>query len=41
MTAPVLGLLVQDKFQPHVCEKGGLAVGMMTQLQGITPQPVG
>jgi hypothetical protein len=41
MTAPTLGLPVQDKFQLYVYEKGGLALGMMTQLQGITPQPVG
>jgi hypothetical protein len=41
MTAPALGLPVQDKLQLYVYEKGGLALGMMTQLQGITPQPVG
>jgi hypothetical protein len=41
MTAPTLGLQVQDKFQLYVYEKGGLALGMVTQLQGITPQPVG
>jgi hypothetical protein len=41
MTAPTLGLPVQDKFQLYVYEKGGLALGMVTQLQGITPQPVG
>jgi hypothetical protein len=41
MTAPALGLPVQDKFQLHVYEKGGLALGMVTQLWGITPQPVG
>jgi hypothetical protein len=35
-----LGLLVQDKFQLYVYEKGGLALGMATQLWGITPQPV-
>jgi ribonuclease HI len=41
MTAPALGLPVQDKFQLYVYEKGGLALGVVTQLQGITPQPVG
>jgi hypothetical protein len=41
MTAPALGLPVQDKFQIHVYEKGGLALGVVTQLRGITPQPVG
>jgi hypothetical protein len=40
-TAPVLGLPIQDKFQLYVYKKGGLALGMVTQLQGITPQPVG
>jgi hypothetical protein len=39
--APVLGLPVQDKFQLYVYEQGGLALGMVTQLQSITPQPVG
>jgi hypothetical protein len=41
MTAHNLGLPVQNKFQLYVYEKGGLALGMVTQLQGITPQPVG
>jgi hypothetical protein len=41
MTALALGLLVQDKFQLYVYEKGGLALGMVTQLWGITPQPGG
>jgi hypothetical protein len=41
MTAPALGLPIQDKFQLYVYEKGGLALGMVTQLQGITAQPVG
>jgi hypothetical protein len=41
MTAPALGLSVHDKFQLYVYEKGGLALGVVTQLQGITPQPVG
>jgi hypothetical protein len=41
MTASILGLLVQDKFQLCVYVKGGLALGVLTQLQGITPQPVG
>jgi hypothetical protein len=40
MTAPSLGLLVQDKFQLYVYEKGGLALGAVTQLQGITLQSV-
>jgi hypothetical protein len=39
--APAQGLPVQDKFQLYVYEKGGLALGMVTQLRGITPQPVG
>jgi hypothetical protein len=41
MTATALGLLVQDKFQLYVYEKGVLALGVVTQLWGITPQPVG
>jgi hypothetical protein len=41
MTAPALGLPVQDKFQLYVYENGGLALGVVTQLWGITPQPVG
>jgi hypothetical protein len=41
MTATALGLLVQDKFQLYVKVKGGLALGVVTQLQGITLQPVG
>jgi hypothetical protein len=45
MTAPALGLPIQDKFQDkfqlYVYEKGGLAFGMVTQLRGITPQSVG
>jgi hypothetical protein len=41
MTAPALGLLVRDKFQLYVYEKGGLALGIVTQLWAITPQPVG
>jgi hypothetical protein len=41
MITLTLGLPVQDKFQLHVCEKGGLALGVVTQFQGIIPQPVG
>jgi hypothetical protein len=41
MTAPVLSLPVQDKFHLYVYEKGALDLGVVTQLQGITPQPVG
>jgi hypothetical protein len=41
MTAPALGLPVQDKFQLYVYEKGGLALVVVTPLLGITPQPVG
>jgi hypothetical protein len=41
MTAPALDLPVQDKFELYVYEKGGLALGVVTQIQGITPQPVG
>jgi hypothetical protein len=37
ITAPTLGLPVQDKFQLYVYEKGGLALGVVTQLWGITP----
>jgi hypothetical protein len=40
LTAPTLGLPIQDKFQLYVYEKGGLALGVETQLWGITPQPV-
>jgi hypothetical protein len=39
MTAPALGLPVQ--FQLYVYEKGGLALGVVTQLQSINPQPMG
>jgi hypothetical protein len=38
MTAPALGLPVQDKFQLCVYEKEGLALGVVTQLRVITPQ---
>jgi hypothetical protein len=41
MTAPALDLPVQDKFQLYVYEKRGLASGVVIQLRGITPQPVG
>jgi hypothetical protein len=41
MKAPALGLPVPDKFQLYVYEKGGLALGVVNKLQGITPQPVG
>jgi hypothetical protein len=41
MTAPAWHLPVQDKFQLYIYEKGGLALGVMTQLWGISPQPVG
>jgi hypothetical protein len=41
ITAPVLGLPVQENFQLYVYEKGGLALGVVTQLWGITPQSVG
>jgi hypothetical protein len=41
MTAPTLGLHIQEKFQLHVYEKGGLALGVVSLLQGITPQPMG
>jgi hypothetical protein len=41
MTAPSLGHLVQDKFQLYVYEKEVLALGVVTQLWGITPQSVG
>jgi hypothetical protein len=40
MTSPSLGLPVQDKFQLYVYKKGGLALGVVTQLWAITPQPV-
>jgi hypothetical protein len=38
MTASVLDLLVQDKFQLYVYEKGGLGLGVVTQLRFITLQ---
>jgi hypothetical protein len=41
MTAPILGFPVQDKFQLYVYEKGGFALGVVTQLQSITPQSEG
>jgi hypothetical protein len=41
MTAPTLGLPIQDKFLLYVYEKWGLALGSVTQLWGITPQPIG
>jgi hypothetical protein len=41
MTAPALGLLVQDKFELYVYEKVGLPLGVVTQLCGITPQTEG
>jgi hypothetical protein len=41
MTVPTLDLPIQDKFQLYVYEKGGLALGVVTQLQDITPQLVG
>jgi hypothetical protein len=41
MAAPTLGLPVQDKFQLYVYKKGELTPGVVTQLQGIIPQPVG
>jgi hypothetical protein len=41
MTTPALGLPVQDKFQLYVYEKGELALGVVNQLWGITPQTVG
>jgi hypothetical protein len=34
MTAPALGLQVQDKFQLYIYKKGGLALVVVTQLQG-------
>jgi hypothetical protein len=40
LTASALGLPIQDKFQLYICEKGGLALGMVTKLRGITPHPV-
>jgi hypothetical protein len=41
MTAPAVDLPVQDKFQLYVYEKGGQALGMVTQHWDITPQPEG
>jgi hypothetical protein len=41
MTASALGLLIQENFQLYVHEKGELTLGVVTQLQGITPQPEG
>jgi hypothetical protein len=41
MIAPTLGLQVKNKFQLYVSEMRGLSLGVVTQLWGITPQPVG
>jgi hypothetical protein len=41
MTAPALNLPARDRFQLHVYEKGELALGVVTQLWCIIPQPVG
>jgi hypothetical protein len=41
MIALALGLPVQDMFQFYVYKKGGLALGVVTQFLGITPNPVG
>jgi hypothetical protein len=41
LTAPALGLLVQDKFQLYVHEKGGFTMEVVTHLWSIIPQPVG
>jgi hypothetical protein len=38
---PALSLPTQDGFQLYVYEKGGLALGVLTQLRGPTPQSVG
>jgi hypothetical protein len=35
-----LDLPIQDKFQLYVYEKGGVALGVRTQLHGPIPQPV-
>jgi hypothetical protein len=40
-TAPALSLLTQDCFQLSVYKKRGEALGVLTQLRGPTPQPVG
>jgi hypothetical protein len=41
MTAPALGLLVQNKFQLYVYGKGGLALGVETHLCNSTPELMG
>jgi hypothetical protein len=41
MTALALGLPVQDMFQFYFYEKGGLVLGVVTQLLAILPQTVG
>jgi hypothetical protein len=41
MTAPALSFPVQYKFQLYIYEKGGLYLGVVTQLQDISLQPVG
>jgi hypothetical protein len=41
MTALALDLPVQDKFQLYIFGKGGLALGIVTQLCGITPHTIG
>jgi hypothetical protein len=38
-TALALSLPTQDHFQLYVYEKWGTALGVLTQLQGPTPQP--
>jgi hypothetical protein len=40
-SAPALSLPSQDTFQLYFYEKGGLPLGVITQLQGSTPQHVG
>jgi hypothetical protein len=41
MSAPALGLPVQEKFQLYVYEKEGLVLGVVTHFRGITLQTVG
>jgi hypothetical protein len=41
MTVPALGIPVGNTFQLYVYKKGRLALGVVTNLWGIAPQPVG
>jgi hypothetical protein len=40
-TAPALSLPTKNHFQLYAYAKGGITLGVLTQLRGPTPQPVG